>query len=203
MFMVYLDASIKSKVIQPMPKPVFKMTNKNIFAVGLLGIFMLGACSSLTPTGGPKIPRQNRITEFGKHYDEVPTITGEGGLFGGSKSNDGGQGGGIGVNAYLWRATLDTISFMPIASADPFGGVIITDWYAPPESPNERFKLNIYVLGTELRADGIRASVFRQVLDVNNVWRDAQVEADAGRNIEDSVLTRARQIRNAQRAAGN
>ena len=165
---------------------------------------MLGACSSLpTPTGGSKVPRKNRITEFGKKYDEAPTITDT--LFGDStKSRGNGQGGGgIGVNVYLWRATLDTISFMPIASADPFGGVIITDWYAPPESPNERFKLNIYVIGTELRADAIRVSLFRQALDVNNVWRDALVEAKAGRNVEDSILTRARQIRNAQRAAGN
>jgi len=181
------------------------MTRRKLLTLSVASIFVLSACSGLPkPTSGPKIPRQNRVTEFGKHYDEVDKITGEGGLFGSSKSNDAGQGaGGIGVNVYLWRATLDTISFMPIASADPFGGVIITDWYAPPESPNERFKLNIYVLGTELRADGVRVSVFRQVLDTNNVWRDAQVETNAGRNVEDSILTRARQIRSAQRAAGN
>ena len=182
------------------------MTRRKLLTLSVASIFVLGACSGMPqPTGGAKIPRKNRINEFGKNYDEVDKITGEGGLFGSSgKSNDTGQGaGGIGVNVYLWRATLDTISFMPIASADPFGGVIITDWYAPPESPNERFKLNIYVLGTELRADGVRVSVFRQVLDTNNVWRDAQVETNAGRNVEDSILTRARQIRNAQRAAGN
>lgn len=174
--------------------------------LGLGGVFMLGACSVLpTPTGGPKVPRRNRAIEFGKHYDETDTIFGEGGIFGDSaKTRNGGQGGGgIGVNAYLWRATLDTIAFMPISSADPFGGVILTDWYSPPESPNERFKINIYVLGTELRADGIRATVFRQVLDANAIWRDAQNEANAGRNIEDAILTRARQIRSGSRAAGN
>ena len=145
---------------------------------------------------------------MGKHYDEVDKITGEGGLFGNNdKSRDSGQGGGIGVNAYLWRATLDTVAFMPIASADPFGGVILTDGYSPPESPNERFKLNVYILGTDLRADGIRASVFRQIIDTNGTWRDAPSEADAGRKIEDAVLTRARQLRSANssanRAAGN
>ena len=92
---------------------------------------------------------------------------------------------------------------MPIASADPFGGVILTDWYSPPESPNERFKLNVYVLGTELRADGVRASVFRQIIDTNGTWRDALSEAGAGRKIEDAILTRARQLRSANRAAGN
>ena len=187
-----------------MLKPNIKMTRRNLLALGLAGIFTLGACSSLpTPTGGPKTPRQNRITEFGKNYGEVEKITGEGLLFDSSKKRDEGQGGGIGVNAYLWRATLDTVAFMPIASADPFGGVILTDWYSPPESPNERFKLNIYILGTALRADGVRASVFRQIIDTNGTWRDAPGEADAGRKIEDAILTRARQIRSAQRAAGN
>ena len=85
---------------------------------------------------------------------------------------------------------------MPVNSADPFGGVIITDWYAPAESPNERLKLNIYILGKSLRADGNRVSVFRQVLGSNRVWRDAVVPKSTKVKIEDSILTRARQIRN-------
>src|SRR6201998_852295 len=64
----------------------------------------------------------------------------------------------VGVNSYLWHATLDTLSFMPLASADPFGGVIITDWYSPSTTQDERFKVNIFILGRELRADGVRAS---------------------------------------------
>src|SRR5690606_2155217 len=56
-----------------------------------------------------------------------------------------GGGGGIGVNAYLWRGTLETINFMPLASADPFGGLIITDWYQPPESPGERLKVQVLI----------------------------------------------------------
>ena len=70
--------------------------------------------------------------------------------------NTGGGGPGIGVNSFLWHASLDTVSFMPLASADPFGGTIITDWYSPPASPNERFKVNIFILGRELRADGVQ-----------------------------------------------
>ena len=76
------------------------------------------------------------------------------------------------MNAFLWRASLDTIAFMPLASADPFGGVIITDWYAPPETPDERFKVNIYILGRILRADGLKVSVFRQTRDAGGQWRD-------------------------------
>ena len=81
--------------------------------------------------------------------------------------------------------------------------MILTDWYAPPETPNERFKLNVYVLGRALRADGIQVSVFRQMLDNAGTWRDAQVEADAARKIEDSILTRARQLRNETRLLQN
>lgn len=119
----------------------------------------------------------------------------EGGLnFGGSKKSEQG-GGGIGVNALLWRASLDTINFMPVTSADPFGGVIITDWYAPAETPNERFKLNIYILGRELRADGVKVAVFRQRRDTAGNWADAAVETRTPTDVENAILARARQIR--------
>ena len=84
-------------------------------------------------------------------------------------------GGGIGVNSFLWRATLDTVVFMPVSSADPFGGVILTDWYTPPGSPAERFKLNVYILDRQLRADGLRVAVFRQIRDPSGEWIDAPV----------------------------
>jgi len=109
---------------------------------------------------------------------------------------DGGGDAGIGVNSYLWRASLDTISFMPLASADPFGGVIITDWYSPPQATNERFKLNVYILGRDLRADGVRASVFKQVLDPRTGnWVDAAVEPQTQTDVENAILTKARQLR--------
>lgn len=116
-------------------------------------------------------------------------------LFGSKKNNEDGGGGGIGVNSYLWRASLDSIAFMPLASADPFGGVIITDWYTPPETPNERFKLNIYILGRQLRADGVKAAVFRQTRNDSGGWVDAAVEAKTAVELEDVILTRARQLR--------
>ena len=105
-----------------------------------------------------------------------------------STSND------IGVNAFLWRASLDTVAAMPVNSADPFGGVIITDWHAQPAAPNERFKLNVYILGRALRADGVRVAVFRQVLSAVG-WQDAPVPSTTGSSIEDAILTRARQLR--------
>ncbi|HTC18924.1 MAG TPA: DUF3576 domain-containing protein [Stellaceae bacterium] len=112
-----------------------------------------------------------------------------------TSSNNGG-GPGIGVNSYLWHATLDTVSFMPLASADPFGGVIITDWYSPPTSPNERFKVNVFILGRELRADGVKTSVFRQTRDQKTGnWIDAQVDQNTASDLENAILARARQMR--------
>ncbi|MCR4378848.1 MAG: DUF3576 domain-containing protein [Rhodospirillales bacterium] len=170
------------------------------FTALLVSAVALGACSS----GKVNLPRKRATGEIGRKYESDPreTILGSDGLsLGGGKDAAGADtgSGGIGVNSYLWRATLDTISFMPVTSADPFGGVILTDWYAPPDTPNERFKLNVYVLGKALRADGIQVSVFRQMLDGAGQWRDSAVETEASRKIEDSILTRARQLRNETR----
>ena len=107
----------------------------------------------------------------------------------------------LGVNAYLWRGTLDTLSFMPLVSADPFGGVIITDWYSPPGVAGERFKATIYILGRELRSDGLRVSVFRQTNDGAG-WQDSQVSASTDSEIEDKILARARELRAAANSAG-
>ena len=112
----------------------------------------------------------------------------------GGAGDPGGAGGGLGVNAFLWRATLDTLSFMPLASADPFGGVIITDWYAPPGANNERFKATAYVMGRQLRSDAVRVTVFRQVRHGAN-WADAPVAPATGAELEDRVLSRARELR--------
>ena len=101
----------------------------------------------------------------------------------------------IAVNAYLLRASLDTLSFMPLSSADAFGGVIITDWYAPPETPDHRFKANIYILDRRLRADGVRVALFHQRRDDTGQWVDAQVHDQTATKLEDAILTRARQLR--------
>jgi len=108
--------------------------------------------------------------------------------------DSGAGGGGLGVNAFLWRATLDTLSFMPLVSADPFGGVIITDWHTPGSVSNERFKATAYVLGRQLRSDGVRISVFRQVRGPGG-WVDAPVSTATAAELEDKVLVRARELR--------
>jgi hypothetical protein len=120
-------------------------------------------------------------------------------IFGRDKEKDT-AGGGIGVNSFLWRASLDTVAFMPVASADPFGGVILTDWYENPDTPGQRFKLSIYILDRQLRADGVRVSVFKQTKD-SGAWHDAKVPAEMATNIENAILTRARELRVAQLGA--
>jgi hypothetical protein len=146
------------------------------------------------PTRSTGLAGQNR---------ETGTLFGPGGLFG-SKNSDKSEGGGTGVavNAYLWRASLDTINFIPLVSADPFGGVIITDWYTPSESPTERMKVQVTILDRELRADGVRVAVFKQQTNAKaGGWVDAPVDPHTNTDIENAILTRARQLRIAQGGA--
>ena len=101
----------------------------------------------------------------------------------------------IGVNGYLWRATLDTLAFMPLVSADPWGGTVITDWYANPEKPDERFKATVFILDTRLRADGLKVTVNKQTRDASGQWTDAPTSDQTETDIENAILTRARQLR--------
>ena len=136
-------------------------------------------------------PKKNRGPNAGS------SIFGDQGLnlFGSSSDEEYRGGPGIGVNSHLWRASLDTISFMPLSSADPFGGVIITDWYAPPETPAERFKMTIYILARTLRADGLRVAVFRQEQSEPGVWVDSAINPATITSLENKILERARQLR--------
>ena len=102
----------------------------------------------------------------------------------------------IGVNSYLWRASLDTVSFMPLLQADSNGGVIVTDWYVNPNSPGERMKLTVSVLDQDLRADALRVAASRQI-NQNGQWVDAPVQAATVQKLEDIILTRARDLRRA------
>lgn len=169
---------------------------RNITGIGALAL-MVTACGGNVEHSYPEPSPYNSPTFKGP---EGSVLGGDGlNILGGDDKEKQGAGSGIGVNAFLWRASLDTISFMPVASADPFGGVIITDWYSPPGTDNERFKLNIYIIDRQLRADGVRVSAFREVRKGND-WVSAPVTDDTPRKLEDSILTRARQLRISQDA---
>ena len=163
-----------------------------IAAVILAGLFSaLAACQYIDPDQVlVKDPRRSRVPAGS-------ILGGEGGiqLFGPGGDEQDKSGAGIGVNSHLWRASLDTISFMPLSSADPFGGVIITDWFAPPETPRERFKMTIFILARTLRADGLRVAVFRQEQSDQGVWVDGSINPSTVTSLENKILERARQLR--------
>lgn len=158
-------------------------------AIGLLAIGLFG-CSSIdatTPKDGDKNAREREY-----RYGSLASDEGGISVFGGKDKKT--EAGGITVNAYLWRAALDTVAFMPIANADPFGGVILTDWYSDPAQTDERIKLNVFILDRDLRADGVSVKVFKQKKDGGN-WVDTAVSDSVGNALEDTILTRARQLR--------
>ena len=101
---------------------------------------------------------------------------------------------GIGVNGYLWRASLDTLSFMPLVTADPWGGVINYDWYVNPQTPNERFKATVFILDTRLRADALNVTVTKEVKGADGQWTTAPVAAQTEADLENAILTKARQL---------
>ncbi len=173
-----------------------KIIALSFFALSTLG---LSACESIKTEARYPTGYDRKTSSTDDAYAGKSSIFGKGGikLLGGKDKDDDERGSGIGVNAHLWRASLDTVSFMPLASADPFGGVILTDWYAPEETPNERFKVNVFIMGRELRSDGVRVRVFKQAYK-EGTWRDIKASDDTDRQMEDAILTRARQLRVSQ-----
>jgi hypothetical protein len=135
---------------------------------------VLGACSTQRPFG----PTVGDVFGNGETIGKARTAPGT----------------GIGVNAFLWRATLDTLSFMPLANADPWGGVINYDWYVNPETPNERFKATVFILDTRLRADALNVTVTKETRDATGGWVAAPVAAQTETDLENAILTKARQL---------
>ena len=171
---------------------IFNRMSSRILSVGAaVTLLALTACEGIeTERADADGYRDQLRKESGKLFGDINLLGGGG--------NDGPANSGIGVNGFLWRASLDTLSFLPLSSADPFGGVIITDWYAPPESPAERFKVTVYILGRELRSDGVRVAVFRQKRDGGAEWLDANTGENTSTSLENAILTRARELRVAQ-----
>lgn len=166
-----------------------------VVSVAACGAFKGGEAKY--PTGA------DRASTGGDIYANPDSIFGSDGLsfftaLNGADPNNA-RAGGIGVNSYLWRASLDTLSFLPLSFADPFGGVIITDWYNLPRNKNERFKVNAYILDKQLRADALRIAVFRQTRQgPEQDWVTAPVADDTERELENTILTKARDLRVAQ-----
>ena len=171
-----------------------------LIPAALAAVLAVSACSSDGLKPNPTPPDFQGLGSGSPGDVSVTRLGGDdsGTIFGIGKGNrdqaGGGLGTGLGVNAFLWRGALDTIAFMPLTSADPFGGVIITDWYTPPGTSGERFKATIYILSKDLRSDGVRVNIFRQVLQ-GGQWVDSAVSEQTVGDIENKVLARARRMR--------
>jgi hypothetical protein len=165
----------------------------------LAALLAFAACGGNSSTPNVRAVSDDEYNDYRNQGGQQGKLFGDQGLVlgigkGASKGGAAEDGAALGVNAYLWRGALETLAFMPLSSADPFGGVIITDWYQPPASPGERFKATAYILGRQLRADGVKVTVFRQVAD-RGAWVDAPVSRTTSSEIEDKVLARARELR--------
>lgn len=168
--------------------------------LALMAVLFIASCESIESEAKyPSGLDRNQTGGDDNIYGERESVFGRDGLklLGGGDDEDKDDGSGIGVNSFLWRASLDTVSFMPLASADPFGGVILTDWYTPDTNNEERFKINVFILGKQLRSDGVRVRVFKQQR-VKGVWKDIDTPDETATELEDTILTRARQLRIAQ-----
>lgn len=172
---------------------IAKLTSCNTLRIfATIAMLSLAACDGISRERADAEGPEDRLrNSSGKLFGDINLL---------GRQSDPNENNGIGVNGFLWRASLDTLSFLPLSSADPFGGVIITDWYTPPESPAERFKVTVYILGRELRADGVRVAVFRQKRKADNNWLDASTGDTTSTSLENAILTRARDLRVAQAA---
>lgn len=148
------------------------------------------------PASGPVRERQAKPSDtiFGEGGLSLGNIGKASGVFGG---NDAGQG-QLPVNKYLWQASLDTLSFLPLASTDPFTGVIATDWGSTPQAPGERFKVTAYMVKPDLAASSLKVAVYRESRNEAGLWVPSAVNPDTATKLEDAILTRARQIRIAE-----
>ena len=153
------------------------------FFLMLTVLFGLAACSSTTPT--PEKGPGSIITGRAEQGISLKDLTGIS-----NQSN----GVGLPINALLWRASLDIMSTIPLDDVDTFGGTIVTEWYQLNKTSDERIKMTAFVLDRELRADGIRVVVYVQKRIGNN-WQDSGTDSEMGNQIEELILTRAREIR--------
>jgi len=158
--------------------------------LGLLALATLGACGE---TRAPDIPQLDPKVQ--RDYEKHGSLTGGPIVLRTGRAREEPGRVGIGVNVYLWRAALDTLDFVPIAQADPFGGVIVSEWYRPAERPDERFRITVLIKDTRLRASAVEVSVHKQLRAPDGGWLDAPVDETLARELEDRILTRARELR--------
>lgn len=168
--------------------------------IALVATLAMAACEgNYAAKDDPRAPpgpkrNPNQIETGGVFGDEGLTLGRvlEGSILGRNSSEEGGS---LPVNRFMWQAALDTLDFMPLASTDPFTGVIATDWSTPPAAPGERVKVTVYIVSPELAASALKVAVFREARTDTGRWLPASVNPETPRKLEDAILTRARQIK--------
>lgn len=174
--------------------------------VALGAVLVLAACSGNyagnddvdAPRGPQRDP--NRLSDESVFGDDGLSLSAlrNGSIFGSTE-----EGGSLPVNKFLWQAALDTLSFLPLSSTDPFTGVIATDWSSTPDAPGERFKVTVFIVTPELAASALKVAVYREAHTEGGLWVPRPVSPETPRGIEDAILTRARQIRIAELESGS
>ncbi|GMG85368.1 DUF3576 domain-containing protein [Paralimibaculum aggregatum] len=181
------------------------MRTRSSFFLGLGAAFLLAACSGnyaaddSYQTPAPKVGQNAQVdpddTLFGEDGFTMGGLL-DGSIFGAEDPlKDGGR---LPINKYIWQGTLETLDFLPLASADPFTGVIATEWSTTPQSPGQRFKVAAYVTSPDLEASSLKVAVFREDLREDGLWIPMPVSEETVRRLEDAILTRSRQIRIAE-----
>jgi hypothetical protein len=157
--------------------------------LSILIVLLVAGCNNVSKDNAPPVEKADkRKLGFG-------SIAGEDFLtFGGPRKNTG-PSNNLSVNQYLWQASLQTLEFLPLASIDSSGGVIVTDWYSTSTAPNEKVKVCVYILSNILRADAIKVIVYKQIRAANGNWIQAASCAQTATDLENIILTKARQLK--------
>jgi Domain of unknown function (DUF3576) len=157
----------------------------------LTTILISGCSGDYTPKEGQEAPigrEEARKTDFGKLFGDDLL------MFGDTKKYDPGQGATSRVNYYLWQASLTLLSFMPLASSDAAGGVVVTDWHATADRPTERIKVTVKITDRVLRADALHVTINKQVKRGGD-WVSVTSDPKVAQEMEDLILTKARDLK--------
>lgn len=169
-----------------------QLEKKFMFTLTSSFLILAGCSGDLSPKGNQPVPmgrNEARKRDFGNLFGDDFLAFG-----GPKKPASPGMMASATVNPFIWRASLDTLSFMPLASADALGGVIVTDWYTSPSAPQERIKVTIYVTNPQLRADAIKVTIYKQT-NKGGAWISASADGAAATEMENIILSKARQLR--------
>ncbi|HLD95804.1 MAG TPA: DUF3576 domain-containing protein [Alphaproteobacteria bacterium] len=170
--------------------------------ISLLILSFLTGCSSLKDEQ-EKAPEHSPKSRYDEKIESPGYLFGDDFLsFGGSRKKTAGQGAGpSSVNTYLWKASLEALNLMPLQSADAVGGVLITEWYASTPSSQDKIKVCVFIKDYILRADALKVTVYKQVKDKSGHWLSSSLDEVTARQIEDIILTKARDLRNQAKQA--